>query len=51
VMLGKVAKEVVSVEDLRHFAEDEGKSKEEIAKITQAKENITFEASGVLIVK
>jgi Domain of unknown function (DUF4920) len=51
VMLGKVEKEVVSVENLRHFAADEGKSKEDIAKITQAKENITFVASGVLIVE
>jgi hypothetical protein len=51
VMLGKVVKEVVSVENLRHFAADEGKSKEDIAKITQAKENITFEASGVLILE
>jgi Domain of unknown function (DUF4920) len=49
VMLGKAVKEITSVEDLRHFAQDEGKSKEEIAKITQPKEDIKFLAEGVLI--
>jgi Domain of unknown function (DUF4920) len=49
VMLGKAVKEVTSVEDLRHFAQDEGKSKEDIAKITQPKEELKFLAEGVLI--
>lgn len=37
------------VETLRHFAEDQGKSKEEVAAITASKKEITFEASGALI--
>lgn len=37
------------VETLRHFAEDQGKSKEEIEQITAPKREITFEATGVLI--
>lgn len=51
VMAGKAVKQVTSVEELRHFAEDAGKSKEDIAKITQPKEEIQFVASGVLIVR
>lgn len=41
--------DVTSVDDLRHYAEDAGKSKEEIAKITEPKRELTFEAAGVLI--
>ena len=37
------------VETLRHFAEDQGKSKEEIEAITESKREITFEANGVII--
>jgi hypothetical protein len=37
------------VETLRHYAEDQGKSKEEVAAITSPKKEITFEASGALI--
>ena len=50
VMLGNAVKEVTSVEDLRHFATDEGKSKEDIAKITKPKEDTKFLAEGVLII-
>jgi hypothetical protein len=49
IMLGNAFKEVTPVEDLRHFAQDEGKSKEEIAKITKPKEEMKFMASGVII--
>lgn len=41
--------DVTPVEDLRHYAEDAGKSKEEIAAITQPKREVAFEAAGVLI--
>jgi hypothetical protein len=41
--------EVTSVEMLRHFAEDAGKSKAEIEAITQPKREVSFEASGVLV--
>lgn len=37
------------VETLRHYAEDQGKSKEAIEAITASKKEITFEASGALI--
>lgn len=40
-----------SVADLQHYAEDAGKSKEEIAKITEPKLEFAFEASGVLMKK
>ena len=40
---------VTPVEELRHYAEDAGKSKEEIAKITEPKKEFSFEASGVLL--
>ncbi len=49
VVDGWAYREVVSVEELRHYAEDEGKSKEEIAKITKPEERITFMADGVVI--
>ncbi len=51
IMKGKVYKEMTSVDDLRHFAEDEGKSAEEIAAITEPEEEFKFMASGVKIVK
>jgi hypothetical protein len=38
------------VDVLRHYAEDAGKSKEEIEKITEPKREVAYEASGVVIV-
>lgn len=49
VMLGKAFREETSVDDLKHFAEDEGLSPEEIAKITEPKIELKFLASGVVI--
>ncbi len=49
VIDGWAYKELVSVDELKHFAEDAGKSKEEIAKITKPEERVTFMADGVLI--
>ncbi len=52
VVLDGVAKvTTTSVEDLKHYAEDGGKSKEEIEKITEAKKEIEFIAKGVLVIK
>jgi hypothetical protein len=51
IMKGSAFKEVTSVDELKHYAEDEGKSKEEIAKITMPKEELKFMASGVQILK
>lgn len=49
VMQGFAYREVTPVDELRHYAEDAGKSKEEIEKITQPKEELKFMASGVLL--
>ena len=38
-----------SVEMLKHYAEDAGKSKEEVEKITEPKKEIEFTAKGVLV--
>jgi hypothetical protein len=46
---GKATKQVISVAELRHLAEDAGKSKKEIKKIKTPKEEFRFEASGVLL--
>ncbi len=48
---GKAYKEVTSVEELRHYAEDAGKSSEEIAKITEPVSEKKFMASGVVLLK
>ena len=48
-LTGKAFKEVTSVDDLRHYAEDEGKSAEEIAKITEPAEEMKFLANGVAL--
>ncbi|MCB0803492.1 MAG: DUF4920 domain-containing protein [Flavobacteriales bacterium] len=49
VFSGKAYKETVSVEDLKHYAEDGGESEEAIAAITEPETSITFMADGVLI--
>ncbi len=38
-----------SVEMLRHYAQDAGKSEEEIKKITKPKKDLAFEAKGVIV--
>ncbi len=48
---GVAFKDTISVADLKHYAEDAGKSKEEIEKITQPEINIGFEANGVILKK
>ena len=49
IMEGYAFKEVTPVDELRHYAEDEGKSLEEIAAIIEPKEELKFLASGVLL--
>ena len=44
---GKAYKQIVSIEEQKHLAEDAGKSKKEIRKIKTPKEEYRFEASGV----
>lgn len=51
VMEGYAFREVTPVDELRHLAEDAGKSPEEIAKITSPKVELKFLASGVLLLE
>ena len=48
---GVAYKEETSVDELRHYAEDAGKSEEEIAKITEPVTEKKFMATGVLLLK
>ena len=49
VIEGEAKMETVDVATLKHYAEDAGKSKEEIAAITKPETKLTFVASGVEI--
>ena len=49
VMNGYAYKEVTPVDELRHYAEDAGKSKEEIDAIKEPKKEFKFMASGVIL--
>ena len=51
VIDGAANKVVTSVDQLRHYAEDAKKSKEEIAAIKEPKEEIQLTASGIVVVK
>jgi hypothetical protein len=51
IMKGQAYKEKTSVDELRHLAEDAGKSKAEVAAINEAKEELKFMATGVILVK
>lgn len=51
VLEGQAKKVETSVEELKHYAEDAKKSKEEIAAITEPKKEIRVTANGVLVVK
>lgn len=51
VFEGFAYNDTIPVNELKHYAEDEGKSKEEIAKITQPEVSVSFEAHGVIIKK
>ena len=49
VMKGVAKKKVTSVDELKHYAMDAGKSEAEINAITKPKEELTFLASGVIL--
>ena len=51
IINGKLSIDTLSVALLRHYAEDAGKSLEEINKITESEVSMTFLADGVLIRK
>lgn len=49
VVEGTATVKTIAVERLQHFAMDAGKSKEDVAKITQPKKDIQITADGVLV--
>lgn len=49
VAKGVAMKKVTTVEMLKHYAEDAGKTKEEIDAITQPKEEIVVQATGIIV--
>ncbi len=49
IIHGVAMQEVVGVDELKHLAEDAGKTQEEIEAITAPKEELTFIADGVII--
>lgn len=51
VIDGELELKTTSVSELRHYAEDAKKSKEEIAKITEPKKEVRVEAKGIVVVE
>jgi len=49
ILAGKAFRDTTSVADLKHYAEDGGRSEEEIAAITSPEISTTFIAEGVII--
>ena len=49
VLEGDATVKEVSVKQQKHYAEDAGKSKDEINKIKEAKKEVQFVAKGVLV--
>jgi len=49
IVNGKAFVKVATVDELQHLAKDAGTSEEEIAKITEPKYTMAFEADGVLM--
>jgi len=49
IVEGKAYKEVTSVDELRHYAEDEGLPEKDILAITEPKEELKFMAHGVIL--
>ena len=51
IINGKLSVDTLSVAQLRHYAEDAGKSNEEVSKIINPEITISFLAEGVVIDK
>jgi hypothetical protein len=49
IVNGKAFVTEITVEELKHFAKDEGKSEAEIAKITEPEYTFAYESEGVLM--
>jgi hypothetical protein len=50
VLQGEGRQKIISVNELKHYAEDAKKSKEEIDAITKPEKQVKFTATGVLVV-
>ena len=51
IVNGKAFISEISVDEQRHYAEDSGKSDDEIAKIIEVKKTLSLEADGVLLIE
>ena len=51
IVNGKAFVSEISVDEQRHYAEDSGKSDDEIAKIIEVKKTLSLEADGVLLIE
>jgi hypothetical protein len=51
IVNGKAFISEVSIDEQRHYAEDAGKSEDEIAKIIEVKKTLSLEADGVLLIE
>jgi hypothetical protein len=49
IMQGTASMKTTSVEELKHYAEDGGKSSEEIERITEPRRQLVFVAEGVVL--
>ncbi|MEZ4888805.1 MAG: DUF4920 domain-containing protein [Chitinophagales bacterium] len=49
IIEGEAKVDTTTVDDLRHYAEDEGLPREEIEKITEPEVDVTFIADGVIL--
>ena len=49
IVEGEAKMDTTTVDDLRHYAEDEGLSQEEIDKITEPEVDVSFVAHGVIL--
>lgn len=49
IVEGYAYNDTISVDELKHYAEDAGSSKEEIEKITEPEVEFSFEANGVIL--
>lgn len=49
IVEGYAFNDTISVEELKHYAEDAGSTKEEIEKITEPEVEFSFEANGVIL--
>ncbi len=49
IIKGKATREITPVDELQHYLEDAGASEEEIAAVTEPKEELRIEATGIIV--